>query len=326
MDLNFGGTRPTAISVGRVPRRARLNGADPACYDREASRKVPPLQGSDSSPDDQLVDFPLRDADAHGADAQRSDPPEWVQPLVASVPPAPAAIADDRQLFASSIEEPRRRSGISTWLIVASSVVVGILIGFASGYQAARAPMAGGAEGEQGTPAAPTSGATAGKPFSESTVDGPVRLEEQPVVPAPDPSAPKPAGSAPKPAGSAPESDPRGTRPTEPGTRPTESRARPTVPSKSAVGRVPPTVDAPRGGPAALPPATGPGSLQVLSRPAGAQVFLDGRVVGTTPLTIPDVSAGRHDIRLELPGFNRWATTVEVSAGTPARVAASLEQ
>ena len=73
-------------------------------------------------------------------------------------------------------------------------------------------------------------------------------------------------------------------------------------------------------------PATGPGSLQVLSRPAGAQVILDGQIVGKTPLTIPDVSAGSHDVRLELPGFNRWATTVEVPAGKPARVAASLEQ
>jgi hypothetical protein len=55
-------------------------------------------------------------------------------------------------------------------------------------------------------------------------------------------------------------------------------------------------------------------------------VILDGKAVGRTPLTIPDVSAGPHDIRLELPGFNRWATTVDVAAGQPARVAASLEQ
>jgi len=66
--------------------------------------------------------------------------------------------------------------------------------------------------------------------------------------------------------------------------------------------------------------------VQVLSRPSGAQVILDGRSVGKTPVTIPDVSAGPHDVRLELPGFTRWATTVDVEAGRPTRVKASLEQ
>jgi hypothetical protein len=250
----------------------------------------------------------LRDADTH-----RSGASEWVQPRLApETEPAPPAFSDDRQLFASSTEEPRRRSGMSTWLIVAASVVVGILIGFASGYRAGQTPAPVAAGDDQGAPAAPTSGATTGKPFSESTVDGPVRLEEQPVVPVPDPPS-KPAGPAPGAAGSPPtESERRGTRPA--------------APARSAVGRVPPTVDVPRGGPTALPPATGPGSLQVLSRPAGAQVILDGQVVGKTPLTIPNVSAGSHDVRIELPGFNRWATTVDVPAGMPARVAASLEQ
>jgi hypothetical protein len=62
-----------------------------------------------------------------------------------------------------------------------------------------------------------------------------------------------------------------------------------------------------------------------VSRPAGAQVILDGRVIGKTPVTIPDVAAGAHSIRLELPGFKGWATTVDVK-GVTTRVAASLEQ
>jgi hypothetical protein len=71
--------------------------------------------------------------------------------------------------------------------------------------------------------------------------------------------------------------------------------------------------------------ATGPGSLEVVSRPAGAEVIVDGNSVGRTPLSI-EVSAGAHTIRLALPGFNAWQTTVDVRSGTPTRVSGSLEQ
>ena len=63
-----------------------------------------------------------------------------------------------------------------------------------------------------------------------------------------------------------------------------------------------------------------------LSRPAGAQVILDGRLIGKTPMMIPDVPVGTHSIRLELTGFRRWETTEDVKAGSATRVAASLEQ
>jgi hypothetical protein len=66
--------------------------------------------------------------------------------------------------------------------------------------------------------------------------------------------------------------------------------------------------------------------LQVLSRPSGAQVVLDGRIVGRTPLVIADIPGGMHEVRLEHTGFRRWATTVEVTSGSRTRVAASLEQ
>ena len=75
-----------------------------------------------------------------------------------------------------------------------------------------------------------------------------------------------------------------------------------------------------------VPNESRPGSIDVLSRPSGAQVILDGRRVGRTPLTLPDVTPGEHDVRLELPGHNRWATRVDVKPGARARVAASLEQ
>ena len=66
------------------------------------------------------------------------------------------------------------------------------------------------------------------------------------------------------------------------------------------------------------------GFIDVVSRPSGAEVALDGRVVGKTPLSIPDVTEGTHVVGIELAGFNRWATSVHVNRGERARVGASL--
>jgi hypothetical protein len=66
------------------------------------------------------------------------------------------------------------------------------------------------------------------------------------------------------------------------------------------------------------------GSIDVVSRPPGAEVALDGRIVGTTPLSIPDVTEGTHVVGIELAGFSRWATSVYVNKGERARVGASL--
>ena len=66
------------------------------------------------------------------------------------------------------------------------------------------------------------------------------------------------------------------------------------------------------------------GSIEVLSRPSGADVSLDGRMVGQTPLTISNVREGTHVIGVELSGFSRWATSVRVEGGKPSRIGASL--
>jgi serine/threonine protein kinase len=72
--------------------------------------------------------------------------------------------------------------------------------------------------------------------------------------------------------------------------------------------------------------AAGTGMLTVESRPAGARVLLDGKVIGTTPLTTQSVPAGVHAIRLELDGYRIWAGAVRVAANEQARVRASLER
>jgi hypothetical protein len=68
------------------------------------------------------------------------------------------------------------------------------------------------------------------------------------------------------------------------------------------------------------------GELSVISRPAGASVFLDNKIVGTTPLSIPGVAAGSHAIRLERDGYRRWTSAIRVVANEQNRVTASLEK
>ena len=67
-------------------------------------------------------------------------------------------------------------------------------------------------------------------------------------------------------------------------------------------------------------------SLLVESRPTGATVILDGKRVGTTPMSLPSVTIGNHAVRLELAGFRPWTASVRVVSGERNRVAASLEE
>jgi len=72
--------------------------------------------------------------------------------------------------------------------------------------------------------------------------------------------------------------------------------------------------------------AGGVGSISVQSRPSGARVLVNNRLAGSTPLTIPDIPAGPATVRIEMDGYQTWATTIQVNAGEPARVNASLDR
>ena len=77
---------------------------------------------------------------------------------------------------------------------------------------------------------------------------------------------------------------------------------------------------------ASVPPGRVAGALAVASRPAGARVYMDGTLVGTTPMSLASVPAGSHAIRLEHDGYRRWSSSVRVVAGEEHRVTASLER
>jgi hypothetical protein len=68
------------------------------------------------------------------------------------------------------------------------------------------------------------------------------------------------------------------------------------------------------------------GILEVTSVPSGAAVAVNNTPVGTTPLVLRRFPAGTHAVRVESPGFERWARAVLVGTGQHARVAAELRE
>ena len=69
----------------------------------------------------------------------------------------------------------------------------------------------------------------------------------------------------------------------------------------------------------------GVGSVFVDTRPRGVEVWLDRRLVGETPMLIPNIPAGVHDVEFRYDGYRDWATTVQVGPSAQARVTASLD-
>jgi hypothetical protein len=68
------------------------------------------------------------------------------------------------------------------------------------------------------------------------------------------------------------------------------------------------------------------GDLVIESKPPGAKVYVDNKLAGTTPLSVPNVPAGSHAVRLERDGYRRWSSSVRVVAAERNRVTASLER
>ncbi len=69
----------------------------------------------------------------------------------------------------------------------------------------------------------------------------------------------------------------------------------------------------------------GVGSIFVDTRPRGSEVWLDRQLVGETPMLIPNVSLGVHDVEFRQDGYRAWVTTVEVGPSGQARITASLD-
>jgi hypothetical protein len=90
-----------------------------------------------------------------------------------------------------------------------------------------------------------------------------------------------------------------------------------------------PAVDQPRREAEPPPAAAKPNAargLFAITRPLGAQVFVDEKPVGVTPLFMPDLSPGVHQVRLERPGFKTYSSSIEVKPNERFRLAVQLEE
>jgi hypothetical protein len=67
------------------------------------------------------------------------------------------------------------------------------------------------------------------------------------------------------------------------------------------------------------------GSVFLDTRPRGARAIVDGRFVGLTPLSVPELSVGDHTVTFELAGVDPVTSKFTVKAGALARVAMTLK-
>jgi hypothetical protein len=263
-----------------------------------------------------------------------------VIPRAAAEPPAvePAARVGD--------EDGHQLSGVRPLVL---ALVVGVAIGVPIGVFIAPERLTSRAAERAALPAAAPA-AMAGDPIREFTDRAAVR-DELVAPPATPSAAPRDAIDAPRtPVADRAVPNPASTRPERTAVPQTAAartasakktdigkaskpvakaaaapaRPRPAAPTgPSATGAVRATAPAAAGAPAAA--STEPGSLLVDSRPPGANVFLDGRLIGTTPLVLSSIALGEHAIHLERAGYRRWASSVKIVSGERSRVAASLE-
>jgi serine/threonine protein kinase len=241
---------------------------------------------------------------------ERKDHPQRELPMFGSEPP----------VVSSGEQRLRNR-----WVSHVGMLLVGLLIGLVIGRYVVVAPV--GAPGPAapavtGAPAAaaaastsaPPGAAPAAEPLPEASAPPPLAkpIEAATAKPAEDAAAKAAAPVAAKPAA------------------PVAAKSVGTTPAKPAKTDVTRTAAAPgtkaASGAKATSRAKFEGSLVVASKPAGATVRLDGRAVGTTPVTLQAVPAGAHAVRLELSGYEVWSSSVQVTAGKVNRVTASLER
>ena len=264
--------------------------------------------------------------------------------VVTSAAAAPPAWAPDARPGAE-----RRRSAV--WPILLA-LIVGVAVGFAAGYGVGNRDRSTTADSvatrPSDVPAPPPR--TAGREFTESAVPPPRESRPAPAEPRPAfPPAAREPDTATAPGRLLIHSLPSGARVTvdgkEAGTTPAVVRELPTGTHRVRVTREGYTAADQRVVITAKRPAQTlnvslererrasqgtsggfNGGLFIDSRPAGAKVFLDGKLIGTTPLGMASVAAGEHAVRLEYDGYRRWTSSVRVVAGEQNRVTASLEK
>ncbi len=73
------------------------------------------------------------------------------------------------------------------------------------------------------------------------------------------------------------------------------------------------------------PVPAGTGGIQIVSTPAGAEIYLDNLFKGYTPATMTDITTGQHQILLKYTGYIDYTQTVSVTAGQTTPLAISMQ-
>lgn len=66
-------------------------------------------------------------------------------------------------------------------------------------------------------------------------------------------------------------------------------------------------------------------SVAIKSMPDGAEITIDGKLVGTTPSTV-QLASGEHTIAIDKVGFKPWHRTITVTAGGTINLEATLDK
>jgi hypothetical protein len=74
------------------------------------------------------------------------------------------------------------------------------------------------------------------------------------------------------------------------------------------------------------PPAGPLAEVSFECEPADVDVFVDGDLIGTCPITRYPLPAGRYTLRIEAPGYVAWTRDITVTAGASTRVRAELKE
>lgn len=67
------------------------------------------------------------------------------------------------------------------------------------------------------------------------------------------------------------------------------------------------------------------GSLNIETTPSFVEVYLDDKAIGETPMFVPDIPVGKHELRLAKQGYSEYIETIEVSKGKPTQIQVSLD-
>ncbi|HVS81479.1 MAG TPA: PEGA domain-containing protein [Pyrinomonadaceae bacterium] len=71
--------------------------------------------------------------------------------------------------------------------------------------------------------------------------------------------------------------------------------------------------------------ATATSTVAIKSTPDGAEITIDGKLVGTTPSTV-QLIPGEHTIAIDKSGFRQWQRTITVTAGGAINLEATLDK